>query len=181
MFVCQPRASKIAPSGPMSLTRPISLTRGCAICLSPDSSVNESLNEHCTCLSVDVLCEWYAVRMRRPGKSIRRSFLSALQCGVMRREREGRRDGGPRSADQLVGGMKQCLGRRSSCNCRTVRQSPLRSASNCTSDRQSNVRFVGRSVGRSVGREAWIRQNLIWLVKRTVAVHLLMGLPPHQY
>ena len=71
---CQPRASKIAPSGPMSLT-PISLTRGCEICLSPDSSVDESLNEHCTCLSVDVLCEWYAVRMRRPGKSIRPSIF----------------------------------------------------------------------------------------------------------
>ena len=75
MFACQPRASKIAPSGPMSLTRPISLTRGCQTCLSPDSSVNESLNEHCTCLSVDVLCEWYAVRMRRPGKSIRPSIF----------------------------------------------------------------------------------------------------------
>ena len=155
MFVCQPRASKIAPSGPMSLTRPISLTRGCEICLSPDSSVNESLNEHCTCLSVDVLCEWYAVRMRRPGKSIRPSIFfvgAAMRSNATGGKGAATADRG--RSDQLVGGMKQCLGRRSSCNCRTVRPSnpsPLRSASNCTSDRQSNVRFVGRSLGRSLG------------------------------
>ena len=108
-----PEPQKIAPSGPMSLT-PISLTRGCEICLSPDSSVDESLNEHCTCLSVDVLCEWYAVRMRRPGKSIRPSIFfvgAAMRSNAAGGRERGRR----RAADQLVEGMKQCLG-RSSCN-----------------------------------------------------------------
>ena len=45
-------------------------------------------------------------------------------------------------------------------------------SSNCTSDRQSNVRSDGRrgrSVGRSVlTREAWIKQNLICPAKRAV-------------
>ena len=145
MFVCQPRASKIAPSGPMSLTRPISLTRGCEICLSPDSSVNESLNEHCTCLSVDVLCEWYAVRMRRPGKSIRPSIFSV--GAAMRSNATG--EGRATRRRTAVGGST-CRGNETMSRAAVVVQlsdrppvhpSPLRSASNCTSDRQSNSAY----------------------------------------
>ena len=116
-------------------------------------------------------CEWSAVRMRRPGKSIRRSFF----VGAAMRSNATAVGRGRRS-DQLVGGMKQCLG-RSSCNRRTARP-------RC--GRLPTVPLIGKamfvsSVGRSVGREAWIRQNLIRPDTRTVAVHLLMGLPPHQY